>query len=199
MPFYEYECSHCKFYTELMQKNQRSAAEEVSVVREEHDEEADLRAGLSLEGWRLVRKLTSRATRKAKRNLAGGDEAADGKSADKAPAADAKTAPTPRRVTARPLTASRSRRPLDKESSAKSAATKAAKPAAKARSPIDRQVAGAQAVRRNPSPRPANAVADEPRAVKPSKRPVSLRRLLVARHPGPGCPSSPPSGSSASS
>ncbi len=55
MPFYEYECENCKFYTELLQKVSDAAAEEMPVLRQEHDEEARVRAGVPPEGRRLVR------------------------------------------------------------------------------------------------------------------------------------------------
>ncbi len=55
MPFYEYECSNCKFYTEVMQKISDAPSDEVSVMRQERAGEAGLGAQLPPEGRRLVR------------------------------------------------------------------------------------------------------------------------------------------------
>src|SRR5580692_7637309 len=95
-----------------------------------------------------------------------------------------------KRATARPATASRKpsppRRPPPRSRAVRRAVRHPSPPARRPPSRPRSRPAGRPGRRRrarpppNPKPRPANVVADEPRVVKASKRPVSLRRLLVA-------------------
>ena len=64
MPFYEYECQTCKFYTEVMQKITDPPLAKCPSCGKKAAEEAGLRAGVSPEGRRLVRDGLQVATRK---------------------------------------------------------------------------------------------------------------------------------------
>jgi len=149
MPFYEYECASCKFYTEVMQKISDTPLKKCPSCGK-----STLKKLISAPVFRLKGggwyETDFKTDKEGKRNLAGGDEGPDTKSAAAAPAADAKAAdskPTDSKAEAKPAekastgdsggTASRS--------ASKSAAAKPAKPAAKA---------AAKAAARKPAPKP---------------------------------------------
>ena len=64
MPFYEYECENCKFYTELLQKVSDPPLSKCPSCGKKRHEEAGLGAGVPPQGRRLVRDGLQVATRK---------------------------------------------------------------------------------------------------------------------------------------
>src|SRR5580658_4297105 len=88
MPFYEYECASCKFYTEVMQKISDAPLKKCPSCGK-----STLKKLVSAPVFRLKGggwyETDFKSDKESKRNLAGGDEAPDSKSADTAaPAAD---------------------------------------------------------------------------------------------------------------
>ncbi len=113
MPFYEYECPACKFYTEVLQKTQRQAAEEVPVLRQGRVQAAGVGAGIPAQGLGLVRdrfqvgqgRAAQSCGRRAGRARGSGDrgqgqDQADDKAAAKPAADDAEQpkADSPRQI-----------------------------------------------------------------------------------------------------
>ncbi len=125
MPFYEYECASCKFYTELMQKISDAPLRKCPSCGK-----ATMKKLISAPVFRLKGggwyETDFKSDKESKRNLAGGDEAPDSKAKDNAPAADAKAAD------AKPGDTKADTKTQTKPAeTASSSAAKSAKPAAK--------------------------------------------------------------------
>ena len=149
MPFYEYECASCKFYTEVMQKISDAPLKKCPSCGK-----GTLKKLISAPVFRLKGggwyETDFKTDKEGKRNLAGGDEGSDTKSAAAAPAADAKAADSKAgdsKAESKPAekAASSDSGGTASRSASKSAAAKPAKPAAKA---------AAKAPARKPAPKP---------------------------------------------
>jgi|HubBroStandDraft_5_1064220.scaffolds.fasta_scaffold67835_2 putative FmdB family regulatory protein len=132
MPFYEYECASCKFYTEVMQKISDPPLKKCPSCGK-----AAMKKLISAPVFRLKGggwyETDFKSDKESKRNLAGGDEAPDSKAKEPAPAAaDAKAADSKTET-----------KPVESASSSAAKTAKPAKSAAKplARSPPRRPVA----------------------------------------------------------
>jgi putative FmdB family regulatory protein len=83
MPFYEYECASCKFYTEVMQKISDSPLKKCPSCGK-----STLKKLVSAPVFRLKGggwyETDFKSDKESKRNLAGGDDAPDSKSPDAA-------------------------------------------------------------------------------------------------------------------
>jgi putative FmdB family regulatory protein len=86
MPFYEYECASCKFYTEVMQKISDAPLRKCPSCGK-----STLKKLVSAPVFRLKGggwyETDFKSDKESKRNLAGGDDAPDSKSADASSAA----------------------------------------------------------------------------------------------------------------
>src|SRR5580658_4149556 len=86
MPFYEYECASCKFYTEVMQKISDAPLKKCPSCGK-----STLKKLVSAPVFRLKGggwyETDFKTDKESKRNLAGGDDAPDSKSGDAASAA----------------------------------------------------------------------------------------------------------------
>jgi putative FmdB family regulatory protein len=118
MPFYEYECASCKFYTEVMQK-----LNDAPLTKCPSCGKSTMQKLISAPVFRLKGggwyETDFKSDNESKRNLAGGDDAPDTKAAESKP--EAKPADT-KAADSKPEA-----KPADKASS--SAAKPAAKPA----------------------------------------------------------------------
>jgi putative FmdB family regulatory protein len=89
MPFYEYECASCKFYTEVMQKISDTPLKKCPSCGK-----STLKKLISAPVFRLKGggwyETDFKSDKESKRNLAGGDEGPDSKAAQTPPPADAK-------------------------------------------------------------------------------------------------------------
>jgi putative FmdB family regulatory protein len=142
MPFYEYECASCKFYTELMQKISDAPLKKCPSCGKTTMKKLISAPVFRLKGGGWY-ETDFKSDKESKRNLAGADEAPDTKPKETAPAADTKA--TEGKVESKPAeTAS--------PSAAKSTkpASKPAKPAAKppARRPVAKSKAKAKVSKR---------------------------------------------------
>src|SRR5580698_718695 len=94
MPFYEYECASCKFYTEVMQKISDTPLKKCPSCGK-----STLKKLISAPVFRLKGggwyETDFKSDKESKRNLAGGDEGADSKARETSAPADAKAADTP--------------------------------------------------------------------------------------------------------
>jgi putative FmdB family regulatory protein len=85
MPFYEYECANCKFYTEVMQKISDAPLKKCPSCGK-----STLKKLVSAPVFRLKGggwyETDFKSDNESKRNLAGGDDAPDSKSRDASPA-----------------------------------------------------------------------------------------------------------------
>jgi putative FmdB family regulatory protein len=127
MPFYEYECASCKFYTEVMQKLNDAPLKKCPSCGK-----ATMKKLISAPVFRLKGggwyETDFKSDQESKRNLAGGDDAPETKAPEKAAATDTQTV---------------EQKPQSKP--AETASSSAAKPAAKA----------AKAVAKAPARKPA--------------------------------------------
>jgi putative FmdB family regulatory protein len=89
MPFYEYECASCKFYTEVMQKINDTPLKKCPSCGK-----STLKKLISAPVFRLKGggwyETDFKSDKESKRNLAGGDEGTDSKSRETPPPAEAK-------------------------------------------------------------------------------------------------------------
>jgi len=89
MPFYEYECASCKFYTEVMQKISDTPLKKCPSCGK-----STLKKLISAPVFRLKGggwyETDFKSDKESKRNLAGGDDAPDSKARETPPPADAK-------------------------------------------------------------------------------------------------------------
>jgi putative FmdB family regulatory protein len=90
MPFYEYECASCKFYTELMQKISDPPLKKCPSCGKPTMKKLISAPVFRLKGGGWY-ETDFKSDKESKRNLAGGEEAAESKPKESAPAADAKT------------------------------------------------------------------------------------------------------------
>jgi putative FmdB family regulatory protein len=164
MPFYEYECASCKFYTEVMQKISDTPLKKCPSCGK-----STLKKLISAPVFRLKGggwyETDFKSDKEAKRNLAGGDEGSDAKARETPAPADAKAADAPSGANKAADSKSESK-PAEKASASDSGAsgtasrsasksstgkpTKAPKPAAKApaRKPAPKAKAKAKASKR---------------------------------------------------
>ena len=154
MPFYEYECTNCKFYVEALQKISEPPLRKCPSCKKQTMKRLVSAPVFRLKGGGWY-ETDFKSEQEGKRNLAGGEEAAeakpDDKSADKADKAD-KAADD---KTAKPA---ESAKETDKKPAASAAASKAGKKKASAR----------------PAPRPAKG--NSKAKPKSAKRAVKRRR-----------------------
>ena len=142
MPFYEYECASCKFYTEVMQKISDTPLKKCPSCGK-----STLKKLISAPVFRLKGggwyETDFKSDKESKRNLAGGDEGPDSKSRETPAPADAKAGAT-QSTDSKSGEGKSESKPAEKASSndsgasgvasrsaSKSAAGKSAKPAAK--------------------------------------------------------------------
>ena len=89
MPFYEYECASCKFYTEVMQKISDTPLKKCPSCGK-----STLKKLISAPVFRLKGggwyETDFKSDKESKRNLAGGDDGPDAKARETPPPADAK-------------------------------------------------------------------------------------------------------------
>jgi putative FmdB family regulatory protein len=89
MPFYEYECASCKFYTEVMQKISDTPLKKCPSCGK-----STLKKLISAPVFRLKGggwyETDFKSDKESKRNLAGGDDGPDAKAGETPPPADAK-------------------------------------------------------------------------------------------------------------
>jgi putative FmdB family regulatory protein len=133
MPFYEYECASCKFYTEVMQKLNDAPLKKCPSCGKSTMQKLISAPVFRLKGGGWY-ETDFKSDNESKRNLAGGDDAPDTKAAESKP--EAKPADT-KAADSKPEA-----KPADKASS--SAAKPAAKPAK----------AAAKAAARKPAAKP---------------------------------------------
>jgi putative FmdB family regulatory protein len=146
MPFYEYECASCKFYTELMQRISDPPLKKCPSCGKSTMKKLISAPVFRLKGGGWY-ETDFKSDQESKRNLAGGDEAPESKAKEPAPAAEVKPADS---------------KPESKPAeTASSSAAKTAKPAAKAPA-------------KAPARAPARKPAAKPKAKAKSK--VSKRR-----------------------
>ncbi|MGC1457889.1 MAG: zinc ribbon domain-containing protein [Steroidobacteraceae bacterium] len=125
MPFYEYECASCKFYTELMQRISDPPLKKCPSCGKPTMKKLISAPVFRLKGGGWY-ETDFKSDKESKRNLAGGDEAPDSKAKENVPAADAKAADT--KTDTKTQT-----KPAETASSSAAKSTKpAAKPVAKA-------------------------------------------------------------------
>ncbi|HEV2703734.1 MAG TPA: zinc ribbon domain-containing protein [Steroidobacteraceae bacterium] len=91
MPFYEYECASCKFYTELMQKLSDAPLKKCPSCGKSSMKKLISAPVFRLKGGGWY-ETDFKSDKENKRNLAGADEAPEAKAPASAPAADAKAA-----------------------------------------------------------------------------------------------------------
>jgi putative FmdB family regulatory protein len=91
MPFYEYECASCKFYTELMQKLSDPPLKKCPSCGKSTMKKLISAPVFRLKGGGWY-ETDFKSDKENKRNLAGADEAPEAKAPAATPAADAKTA-----------------------------------------------------------------------------------------------------------
>ena len=137
MPFYEYECSNCKFYVEAMQKisdeplKKCPSCGESTLVRLISAPVFRLKGG----GWY---ETDFKGDKESKRNLSGGDTSEGDSKASKdrltKTKADKTKADKPQKAQA-PVAAAKAKKPAARTSKAKKPAAKGKRPAAKARKP----------------------------------------------------------------
>ena len=156
MPFYEYECASCKFYTEVMQKISETPLKKCPSCGK-----STLKKLISAPVFRLKGggwyETDFKSDNESKRNLAGGDEGSDSKPRETPAAADAKAGDAPA-GNSKPADGKSESKPAAKtgsgnsgaagvasRSASKSAAGKPAKSAAKP---------AARAPARKPAPKP---------------------------------------------
>jgi putative FmdB family regulatory protein len=125
MPFYEYECSACKFYVEALQKISDPPLRKCPSCKKQTMQRLVSAPNFRLKGGGWY-ETDFKSDKEEKRNLAVGEEAADSKAeAPKEPAADAKDA--------KPAEAKPAEAKAEKGEPKKAAAAKpASKPVAKA-------------------------------------------------------------------
>jgi putative FmdB family regulatory protein len=128
MPFYEYECSACKFYVEALQKISDPPLRKCPSCKKQTMQRLVSAPNFRLKGGGWY-ETDFKSDKEEKRNLAAGEEAADSKAeAPKEPAADAKDA---KPAEAKPAEAKAEKGEPKKTAAAKPAAKAAAKAAAK--------------------------------------------------------------------
>jgi putative FmdB family regulatory protein len=148
MPFYEYECASCKFYTEVMQKLSDAPLKKCPSCGK-----ATMKKLISAPVFRLKGggwyETDFKTDKESKRNLAGGEDAPESKSSESTPATEAK--PADSKPEAKPA------------ETASSSAAKTTKPSAKpAKAPAK---AAVKAPARKPAAKPkAKAKASKRRA-----------------------------------
>ncbi len=91
MPFYEYECASCKFYTELMQKLSDPPLKKCPSCGKSTMKKLISAPVFRLKGGGWY-ETDFKSDKENKRNLAGADEAPEAKAPATPPAADAKAA-----------------------------------------------------------------------------------------------------------
>ena len=89
MPFYEYECSNCKFYVEALQKISDPAIRKCPSCKKQTMKRLVSAPVFRLKGGGWY-ETDFKSDQEAKRNLAAGEEAESKPEAPKEPAADAK-------------------------------------------------------------------------------------------------------------
>jgi putative FmdB family regulatory protein len=128
MPFYEYECASCKFYTELMQKLNEAPLKKCPSCGKPTMKKLISAPVFRLKGGGWY-ETDFKSDQESKRNLAGGDDAPETKAPESAPAADTKAADS--KPESKPAeTASSSAAKTAAKPSAKPSAKPASKPAA---------------------------------------------------------------------
>jgi putative FmdB family regulatory protein len=128
MPFYEYECSNCKFYVEALQKisdppmRQCPSCKKQTLKRLVSAPVFRLKGG----GWY---ETDFKSDQEGKRNLAGGEEAAEAKpEADKKDDKEAKPAESVKESDKKPAAAAETKKNARKKSAAPAKARSKAKP-----------------------------------------------------------------------
>ena len=147
MPFYEYECQNCKFYTEVMQKISDEPLKKCPSCGKSTMKKLISAPNFRLKGGGWY-ETDFKSDNENKRNLAGPDKeeskSAESASSDSKPAAESKaTESKPAAVESKPSVSTK--KPLSRGNASKSAAAKkksAARPVAKA--PVKKKVAPAR-------------------------------------------------------
>ena len=143
MPFYEYECENCKFYTELLQKVTDAPLKKCPSCGKNTMKKLVSAPVFRLKGGGWY-ETDFKSDQEGKRNLAAGEEAAESASSDK-PADDK----------AKPAEASQ---PADKNADKKPAAAAASSKASTRKSPA-RPAARSTKARSKAKPKPAKRAA----------------------------------------
>jgi putative FmdB family regulatory protein len=140
MPFYEYECASCKFYTELMQRISDPPLKKCPSCGK-----ATMKKLISAPVFRLKGggwyETDFKSDKESKRNLAGGDEAPESKAKEPA-AAEAKPAeskPESKPAETASSSAAKTAKPAAKAAAKGPARKPAAKPKAKAKSKVSKR------------------------------------------------------------
>jgi|SRR5580692_4289124 putative FmdB family regulatory protein len=141
MPFYEYECASCKFYTELMQKISDPPLKKCPSCGKSTMKKLISAPVFRLKGGGWY-ETDFKSDQESKRNLAGGDEAPESKPKEAAPAADAK--PAESKAETKPAetassSASKTTKPAAKAVTKGPARKPAAKPKAKAKAKVSKR------------------------------------------------------------
>ena len=129
MPFYEYECASCKFYTEVMQKISDAPLKKCPSCGKSTMKKLISAPVFRLKGGGWY-ETDFKSDKESKRNLAGDSEGSDAKSRDAAAPADAKAGDS------KPADSKSESKPAPAEKSASSepgASRSARKPAPKAK------------------------------------------------------------------
>lgn len=155
MPFYEYECASCKFYTELMQKISDPPLKKCPSCGKPTMKKLISAPVFRLKGGGWY-ETDFKSDKESKRNLAGGEEAPDNKAKDATPAADAKATDS---------------QATDSKSESKSESKAESKPAPTASSSASKSARPAKAAAKPVAKAPARRPATKPKAkAKVSKR-----------------------------
>jgi putative FmdB family regulatory protein len=135
MPFYEYECTNCKFYVEALQKISEPPLRKCPSCKKQTMKRLVSAPVFRLKGGGWY-ETDFKSEQEAKRNLAGGEEAAEAKPEDKA--ADDKTAKPAepaKDAEKKPAAGAETRKAAKKKPSARPA-PRAAKSSSKAKSKV---------------------------------------------------------------
>jgi putative FmdB family regulatory protein len=163
MPFYEYECTHCKFYAEVMQKISEAPLKKCPSCGKNTMKKLISAPVFRLKGGGWY-ETDFKGDQENKRNLAGGDDGPEAKSSDTAAPADAKAADAKASDT--------------KSTDAKSADAKAgSKPAEKT------PPAASRSASKSPAAKPAKAGA-KPHARTPARKPAPKTKAKAGKRRG---------------
>jgi putative FmdB family regulatory protein len=132
MPFYEYECSHCKFYVEALQKVSDQPLKQCPSCKKQTLKKLVSAPVFRLKGGGWY-ETDFKSDKEEKRNIAGREEAAEVKS-EEAKTDATKEAPKPAEKATDVKPAVPARSAASATGKAKAKPTKAAKPAGKSRS-----------------------------------------------------------------
>jgi putative FmdB family regulatory protein len=149
MPFYEYECSNCKFYAEVMQKISDAPLKKCPSCKKSTMKKLISAPVFRLKGGGWY-ETDFKGDKENKRNLAGGDEGPEAKPRDAAAPADAKAGDA-KPTDAKAADTKTVPKPAEKAPTAASRSaskTTAAKPGRAAAKPV------ARAPARKPAPKP---------------------------------------------